>query len=674
MFIIMAVYQVVLVKVVAGYDHAIESQLSIKSHAQSIFSFLEKSKSLVKGFQLVKDKEMVVKANESLDHLSKESSSVEELAKNIRRDDLAKSAADIKKMGAEYKSVFAKLNGSMIKQGLDHNSGLQGEFRKAAHTLQGRMKGHSVDDLAEGLLQVRRYEKDFQRTKAKRYVKKWNKAIAVFEERLDKSSCDEVAKKHQQEWIKKYKAAAQAFMKNDSEENYQLIRKTSHEVEDAIKSVHVSGARAMALEIRKDEKDYLLRRDKKYVRQTHEEIQELINAFEVSGVLTEHIENIKIDLTKYKEAFDALVAEDDVISQLNKNLHDLEVEIEQIAGLLVKAADAAAGETITDTVDSAYYLDLIAIVIGVIAFIVSIVVAMLNIRNVMSQLGGDPAEVAEIAKDIACGDLSKDYNLHDRIGVMSDMADMLYKLRDITRAVASSSTLVTSGSNEISASAQSVSSAASEQSASVEEVSSSLEQIHASVSQNTSHATQTEQIAVNVAHMAEDGGKAVEKTLEAMNVIAEKIKVVEEIAYKTNLLALNAAIEAARAGEQGRGFAVVASEVRKLAANSDSAAADISKLAKDSVYIAVQAQDLLDKIVPEIKQTADLVVEISSASQEQSTGIDHITDAMTKLESTTQGNAALSEELAATSEELNSQAISLSETVSFFVLEKDVED
>lgn len=668
MFAIIAVYQLILSRVVDGYDHAIEFEIRIKSHAQSILGSLEETRAEIKGFQLHKDKEAVKKANYGIDRLQEEVASVEELASQIGRDDLAQSAADIQKLGMEYKAAFAQVHEVMVKQGLDHNSGLQGAFRNSAHKVQNKLKGHTVDDLSIGLLMIRRYEKDFQRKRSDKYKNKWKNAIAKFEAALEKSNCDAEAKEHQQEWIKIYRKAATSFISSLEEKDYQKVRSSAHEIEKAIKSVHIPNAGAMVLEIRKDEKDYLLRRNKKYVKQTHGEIDELIAAFENSDVLQKHIDEVRDNLTKYRESFNALVAEDDVLQQLNKKMQDIEVKINEISNSLAKAAAAATKKKIAETVHSANYLSWVAIIISIVAFVISILLALFNIRNVMNQLGGDPSTVAEIAKDIASGDLSKDHDLEGAIGVMGDMSNMLDKLREITKAVASSSQQVTDSSNEISSSAQSVSSAASEQSTSVEEVSTSLEQIHSSVAQNTANATQTEQIAINVSHMAEDGGKAVEQTLEAMNVIAEKIKVVEEIAYKTNLLALNAAIEAARAGEQGRGFAVVASEVRKLAANSDSAAADISKLAKDSVSIAAEAQNLLEKIVPEIKQTADLVVEISSASQEQSSGINQIASSMSQLETLTQSNAALSEELAATSEELNSQALTLNEVVSFFVL------
>ncbi len=250
--------------------------------------------------------------------------------------------------------------------------------------------------------------------------------------------------------------------------------------------------------------------------------------------------------------------------------------------------------------------------------------------------------------------------------VMRSVGDMVEQLRRVVSEINSATESISSASAQVSSTAQSLSQSSSEQAASVEETSASLEQMGSSVSQNADNARVTDDIAAKVATKAEEGGSAVKNTVTAMSDIAERISMIEDIAYKTNLLALNAAIEAARAGEHGKGFAVVADEVRKLAERSQTAAQEINDTAGNSVKVAEQAGRLIEEIVPDIKKTAQLVREITAASEEQASGIGQMNSAVEQLDKVSQQNASSSEELAATAEEMSSQAQTLVATMSFF--------
>lgn len=240
------------------------------------------------------------------------------------------------------------------------------------------------------------------------------------------------------------------------------------------------------------------------------------------------------------------------------------------------------------------------------------------------------------------------------------------KLSQVIREVNIAAANIASSSEEVAATAQSMSQATNEQAASVEQTSSAVEQMGSSINQNTENAKVTEAIAAKSAKDAHEGGQAVSQTVVAMNQIADKISIIDDIAYQTNLLALNAAIEAARAGEHGKGFAVVAAEVRKLAERSQVAAQEIGEVAKSSVSLAEKAGKLLEEMVPNIAKTSDLVQEITAASEEQNSGAGQINSAMSQLNQITQQNASSSEELAATAEEMSASAEQLQQLIGFF--------
>lgn len=340
-------------------------------------------------------------------------------------------------------------------------------------------------------------------------------------------------------------------------------------------------------------------------------------------------------------------------------------QIEEFIGIEKTLMDKRSKES-ESTSESANFMAIYGTLLG---FIIGLVLVFFITKKLMEQLGGEPAEVAQIAREISKGNLT--IHIEDRtnkVGLYGAMVDMIENLKEIVTNIVSSSDNIASASIQMTNSSQQISEGASEQAASAEEVSSSMEQMASSIEKNTENSQETEKIALKAAVDMKEGRDSVNKTIDSMKVIAEKISIIGEIARQTNLLALNAAVEAARAGEHGKGFAVVAAEVRKLAEKSQIASIEINELSTSSLQISEKSGKLLDMIVPDIQKTAQLVQEITSSSKEQNSGAEQVNASIQTLNSVIQQNAASSEEMASSAEELSSQAEQLKEIISFFII------
>jgi methyl-accepting chemotaxis protein len=281
------------------------------------------------------------------------------------------------------------------------------------------------------------------------------------------------------------------------------------------------------------------------------------------------------------------------------------------------------------------------------------------------------ARAVDIAREVAGGNMAVHIPKasRDEAGrVVQALADMVENLNASLGSVLSCANQIYASADQVSSTSQSIAQGASEQAASVEQTSATLEQSQGSIQQSADNSRLTADLARQAAQQARDGGQAVQRTVTDMQAIAERISIIDDIAYQTNMLALNAAIEAARAGEHGKGFAVVATEVRKLAGRSQVASGEIGDLAAGSVRQALQAGSLLEQMVPAITRTSTLVEEIHAAGAEQATGIAQINTAVAQINAATQQGAAASEQLAATAEELNAQARQLQRAVARFRL------
>ena len=526
----------------------------------------------------------------------------------------------------------------------------------------------TIQKIDANMLLLRRREKDFLARNDIKYRKSFASDFVQLETRLDRLTeladnhgidSEVIARTHQ--ILKDYQTAFMALIQEQEKIGLDhksglngALRKAVHNAESKIKELKNDSLLAAMLMLRRREKDFMLRDDASYIDKFNKDYKKLISIMDRSGLNEGTYRALHKDMQKYQKDFLALTdgykrkglsSKEGLRGKMRNTVHQSETLIKEIDSNIEAGIDAATSRIVLIT--GLLVLAGSIAVLGLIFWIYMGIIRPINaIRDAVVELkDGD-------------GDLTYRIPIRskDEIGkTVEALNGFLQKIHSVIREVKSSMDNLSSAATQVSATSGNLSQAASEQAASVEETSASMEQMSASVTQNAENSNATTTIATEASTKAESGGEAVAETVTSMRNIADKITLIEDIAYKTNLLALNAAIEAARAGEHGKGFAVVADEVRKLAERSQNSAQEISQVAAASVKTATGAEQLLVELVPNIQKTADLINEISAASDEQSTGVTHVNSATEQMDSVAQRNAASAEELSATAREMSDQ-------------------
>jgi methyl-accepting chemotaxis protein len=367
----------------------------------------------------------------------------------------------------------------------------------------------------------------------------------------------------------------------------------------------------------------------------------------------------------YQHDFNALVDIVQVIGideqsglkgELRKIIHQVEPDLILLRQIISSDSEVSISQSIV-----------LLIVVVVIASLIMLGYSVYILRNVYSQLGEDPRKLQVLLAQIAAGDLSsvKEQSGKSK-GVLASVVKMTDRLKEILSLINEGATLIVKATNQLSHTSEQIAQGASEQASSLEEISSTTEQITSNIEQNNQNAIN----ASKITELAQNGIIKVvsnaESSVSSSGLIVQRSNIINEITAQTNILALNAAVEAARAGNEGRGFAVVAGEVRKLAEKSKAAAAEIIDLSNSGLKLNEEGYELLNTILPDIQNSNQMVQEIAFASKEQANGIQQVNQALLQLNSVTQTNASISEEMAASAREVENQAVRMKAVVEYF--------
>jgi len=443
------------------------------------------------------------------------------------------------------------------------------------------------------------------------------------------------------------------------------LRSSIHKVEAVIKELNSDKAMSFMLMLRRQEKDFIIRKDITYVEQFNKVLGEFLESIKKMGINPEKKNEIVYLLHEYQKSFGILVGiekeiglndKEGLLSRLIDNENKMEPILEKTK------------ESVTHLVNAEIQNNIFFVILFILfGIIISVLFNIYIVRTVYNTLGGEPAEVAKMVYEIANGNLRATTTVYNKEkGLMKSLHHMVEKLSFIISGIASSSEKIYKTSSMLNYASNQLSQGANEQASSIEEVSSTMEEIAANISNNSDNANETHRISIEANNGIEELVIREKKALQSNKTIREKINVINDIAFQINILALNAAIEAARAGKFGKGFGVVAAEVRNLAENTKQASEEIIRLSNENYDLTNKASKVLMETIPKVVKTTQLINEITASFHEHDNGATMVNHAVMQLFEVAQQNSYAAEQLTANAEELAAQSEQLNKLVSYF--------
>ncbi|MCK5404584.1 MAG: methyl-accepting chemotaxis protein, partial [Desulfobulbaceae bacterium] len=649
LIVVIGIYYSTVKNVIANYSQLMETEVRIGGLSREVDSLMLQCRRNEKDFLLRKDKKYLEKMTVNSSRLIAKAEAIIELADTGGHAEISKKAHNIISLITSYQGIFANVVARFEEMGLDHTSGIQGRFRDVVHELDEDLKDHQIDTLYTDLLFMRRWEKDFMRTGAAKYKERLTKSIADYKKDLESSTCEKRAKEAQAKALVSYESAYGNLLKSLGNEKkkqafYGEMRAAAHTMEGAIKGVLIPNVREGLLEIRKHEKDFLLRRDMKYVAKLEKSAKGLIQTTENSTVEQEHVDAVKNKIAEYLQAFSELVAADKEVQTGIAEMRDIVHQVEPEIAAILEEVSSLEEEKSAATSQNALNRSWISLVLGALSVVFGTLITLFLVRSII----GPIQKAVAFAGEIARGDLTRSLEVtsHDEIGDLTEAMNTVVEklsamIRDINTEV---STLESSASDMSGVAAQMTSSSeetvakANTMAAAAEEMTGNMDSIAAAMEESTSNvnavAAATEEMSSNIGDISRRANEANENTREAVDKAGASVEMISElgqateeigmvtetiaaISDKTNLLALNATIEAARAGEAGKGFAVVASEIKDLAQQTAEATTDISGKLKGIQSSTAGSVTGINEIADVIRQVDETVAAISESMEQQ---------------------------------------------------------